>query len=193
MRKSDLVVLVDLDRTAGGASERVLRQQLRVSHPSAKEDLLVTLCQASFKPAWWARRDEIDYLMVWCDECFGWNQHGITDEEKIVGHITSRSPHCNCNGDGQIYCMGPADVELMKVLRRYRMTMRATRTPPPVRRVYVSPRLACCHCGELISEMTSDGESYGYIHLFGGRVRCSEAGTNAEPNYQTEATLPGKH
>lgn len=131
MRKSDLVVTVDLERTVSVSSERVLRKQLN-------DEEQATVCQASFKPGWFVRSRGIDYLYVWCDECLNWHQHAIEEQEKIAGSVTSRMHHCNCPGDGQIYCLGPADKDLAKQIRRDYRKLRVQQ-PPAIRRVYVSP------------------------------------------------------
>ena len=82
-------------------------------------------------------------LFVWCDEHLRWNHHGLLREEAIPGTITSRVPHHECGfqygqlGDGSVfYCMGIADKELAKRLKRYSLSNALSKCPPPVRRVY---------------------------------------------------------
>ena len=96
---------------------------------------------------WYLQREPHDYmrpawtynkgLFVWCDEHLRWNQHGIAKEqgEETPGCITSRCPHHDdCLGD-VYYCMGPADGELIKILKKYPQK-KATHTAPKIRRVF---------------------------------------------------------
>jgi len=89
------------------------------------------------KPAWGLvrTRDRGTGLFVWCDECLSWNCHGLCDDERDAGKVTSRGPHCQSHDEGMIYCMGMIGGELAKMLQRY-PSSRIKHAPPAVRRVY---------------------------------------------------------
>src|ERR1700674_2592649 len=83
------------------------------------------------RPAWVFDRN----LYVWCDEHLRWNCHGLVEGEENLGCITSRCPHhSDCDGD-VYYCMGAADSDLAKILKKYPQE-RATHIAPLIRRVY---------------------------------------------------------
>jgi hypothetical protein len=104
------------------------------------QDLLREVGTGDFlKPAWGLPRERrngwVTYdRFVWCDECLQWNCHCLREEEQVEGYITQHYPHCECRIGSAIYCMGMAERELAKMLKRY-PSSRMKHTPPLVRRV----------------------------------------------------------